>query len=164
MQFSAVDIIIALCFIPAIIAGISKGLVRQVAGIAALILGVYCAYKFSGLVATKIAPWIDAKESVVSLLSFAITFAGVLFLVIMAGRAAEGIIKVTMLSWVNKLLGVLFALLKTAFILSVIIYFVNYFNESWKFIPQDFFNNSRLYPIVAGIAPKIFPYLKNLTL
>ena len=160
MQFNPVDIILLLCFVPAIIVGVMKGFVRQLAGVAALILGIYCSYKFSGYVSTKIAPWIDANQSVVNIIAFIVTFLAVLIVVILIGRAAEGIVKISMLGWLDKLLGVIFAIIKTAFIISMLIFLVDTLNGMWHMFPKEKFADSEVYNLLRALAPKVFPYLK----
>jgi membrane protein required for colicin V production len=78
------------------------------------------------------------------------------------GRAAEGIIKITLLTWVDRLLGVIFAILKTAFILSLIFYLLNSINGLWDFLPKEKFADSHIYHFVSRIAPAVFPYIRNL--
>lgn len=162
MHLNVIDIIILALFIPAIWSGISKGLVRQVAGLAALILGVWGAYHFSDFAADKLKPLLDVDPSTLSLISFIVVFIIILVGVILVGRAAEGIIKITLLTWVDKLLGVFFSILKTAFILSLIFYLLNSINAIWDFLPKEKFADSEVYKIISRIAPAVFPYIRNL--
>ena len=46
------DIILLLCFIPAIISGLARGFVKQVADLVTLVLAAWAAYYFSRGVAT----------------------------------------------------------------------------------------------------------------
>lgn len=162
MHLNIIDIIILALFIPAIWVGISKGLVRQIAGLAALILGVWGAYYFSDFVANKLKPFLDVDQSTLSLISFIGVFLIILIAVILIGRAAEGIIKITLLTWIDRLLGIFFSILKTAFILSLIIYLLNSINEIWDFLPKEKLSNSEVYKFISRIAPSVFPYIKNL--
>ncbi len=162
MHFTAIDIIILALFVPAIWIGLSKGFVRQIAGLLALILGIWGAWHFSDLAAGWLKPYVSAEHSVLQVTSFIVVFLVILFAVWLIGRAAEGIVKITMLSWVDKLLGLFFAILKTAFILSLIIYLLNSVNHIAEFLPKDIFAGSPVYTFISHLAPAIFPYLKNL--
>src|SRR5574344_756988 len=120
MSLNTADLIILICLIPAIFAGFMKGFVRQAAPVAALILGVWAGYHFSDFVSTKLANWINVEQNILNIISFAIIFIGVLILVNLAGRAIEGLVKLVLLGWLDKLAGIIFALIKYAFIFSIL--------------------------------------------
>ena len=73
-----------------------------------------------------------------------------------------GAFKLALLGWLDKLLGVVFAIIKYAFIISVIIYLLNSLDNLFEFLPKETLEKSRLYAFVSKVAPAIFPYLKNL--
>jgi membrane protein required for colicin V production len=72
----------------------------------------------------------------------------------------EGVFKLAFLGIVNSLLGVVFGVLKTALILSVILVLLGSISHRIKVIPDDFGSNSLFYGPVKRLAPSIFPYLK----
>jgi membrane protein required for colicin V production len=160
----AVDVFFLICFIPAVIGGLMNGLVRQVASLVALILGIWAGWHFSSLVAQGIQVFIKNNDSLVNIISFAIVFIIVLILVNMIGRGLSKIVQLALLGWLDKLLGVIFGIVKYAFVLSVLIYFINSLNDLYSFIPDDLFSGSRLFPILEKIAPSVFPYLEKLSL
>ncbi len=160
----AVDIFFLICFIPAVIGGLMNGLVRQVASLVALILGIWAGWHFSSLVAQGIQMFIKDNDSLVNIISFAIVFIVVLILVNMIGRGLSKIVQLALLGWLDKLLGVIFGIVKYAFVLSVLIYFINSLNDIYSFIPDDLFSGSRLFPILEKIAPSVFPYLEKISL
>ena len=162
MSLNTADLIILICLIPAIFAGFMKGFVRQAAAVAALILGVWAGYHFSDFVSTKLANWINVEQNILNIISFAIIFIGVLILVNLAGRAIEGLVKLVLLGWLDKLAGIIFALIKYAFIFSILIYLIESLDELFKFLPRETLQNSVLYWYLSKIAPVVFPYLKNL--
>lgn len=162
MHLTVTDVILLALFIPAIWTGFNKGLVRQVAGIAALFLGVWGAWYFSGFAADKIAPYIEADKQVLNVIAFILVFILILISVNLIGKAAEGIVKISMMGWLNKLLGIIFAILKTAFILSILIYLLNELDSLWHFLPKEKFADSEVYSFISRIAPALFPYIKSL--
>lgn len=156
-----IDLIILLCFLPAIYYGIKDGFIRQLAGIAALILGAWLAWKFSGLLSGWISNWLEAGETVIKIISFSVIFIVVIILVNLVGKLIEKILKITMLSWANKLLGVIFSLLKTAIIISVIILILEGINNFVEFIPEETVVESKLYEPLSRLTSIIFPYLQE---
>ncbi|MDD2490867.1 MAG: CvpA family protein [Bacteroidales bacterium] len=162
MSLNTVDVIILICLIPALFAGFMKGFVRQAAAVMALILGIWAGYHFSDFVSSKLINWINVEQNLLNIISFAIIFIGVLLLVNLAGKAVESLVKLVLLGWLDKLMGIIFALIKYAFILSVLVYLLESLDELFQFLPKETIDDSLLYGYLSKIAPAIFPYLKNL--
>lgn len=161
-SLTVLDLILLALFIPAIIGGISKGFIRQVAGLIALILGIWAGYHFSFLVSDRLKIWFELSTSLINILSFAIIFIGVLLIVSLIGRLASQIVKLVLLGWVDKILGIVFAVIKAAFIISIAIYLLNSLDSFWNFLPEKNLADSVVYKFLEQIAPKIFPYIKKL--
>ncbi|MDR2585824.1 MAG: CvpA family protein [Prevotellaceae bacterium] len=157
-----IDIIIIALLVVAAIFGVWKGFVRQLFGLVALLLGIYCALHFSGYAATFISQWIDKNETAVTIISFAITFVVVLLGVVFVGKLADRIIKIVALGLFNRLFGILFSVAKMAFILSICIWLLLAFDHLWPFFPHQDSHQSLLFAPVSKLAPSIFPYLKAL--
>lgn len=161
-SFSLADLMLLILFVPAIIGGIRKGFIRQVAGLLALILGIWAGYHFSYYLSGKLNIWLDTISSFVNILSFALIFLAVLLIVSLIGQFVSGIFKVVLLGWLDKLLGIIFSIIKVAFILSIVIYILNSLDSLWSFLPKEYLAQSYIYPIIEKIAPIVFPYLKAL--
>lgn len=52
-----VDIVLILCFIPAVISGLRKGFITQIAGIIIIIAGIWLSFEFSETVSAWISGW-----------------------------------------------------------------------------------------------------------
>ena len=78
------------------------------------------------------------------------------------GKALDGIIKLIMLGWLNKLLGVAFSLAKCILGLGLLTLVFNSLNTSFELIKPEVLNDSTLYPIIKDIADNVFPYIKSL--
>jgi len=157
-----IDIIIIALLAFAAIVGVWKGFIRQLFGLVALFLGIWCACHFSNYAAFYISQWIDKNETAVTIISFAVTFIVVLFGVVLVGRLAEQLIKVVMLGFFNRLMGILFSVVKMALILSVSIWLLQALDQLWPFIPHHDCEKSMLFTPVAKLATALFPYLKEL--
>jgi len=105
---------------------------------------------------------INVEQIILYIISFTIIFIGVLILVNLAGRAIEGLVKLVLLGWLDKLAGIIFALIKYAFIFSILIYLIESLDELFKFLPRETLQNSVLYGYLSKIAPVVITYLKNL--
>jgi membrane protein required for colicin V production len=152
------DIIILLILITAFIFGLIKGIIRQVFGLLALFLGVYCAFKFSHWAGGYIAEWFHTSETLTQGLAFALTFAAVVVVVMLVGRFAERLISLAALGFANKILGGIFGLFKFACILCVLLYIAEHFDAQLHFIPENI-KQSFSFQFFDVIIKMAFPYL-----
>ena len=157
-----IDFILITLLIIAALFGVWKGFVRQLFGLIALFLGLFCAFHFSDYVASYISRWIDANETAVAIISFAITFILVLWGVAFIGKMAETLTKMVALGLINRLVGLLFSIAKMAFILSVCIGLMQALDQIWPFFPHQDAAKSTLFVPISKLAPAVFPYLKDL--
>lgn len=157
-----IDIIIVCCCVPAVIHGLSKGFVSQAFSLVALILGVWLSFKFSNAVGEWLVTYIDLPSTVIHVIAFALIMLVVMLITHLAGKAVEGVLKVVMLGWLNKLLGIVFALLKAVLIIGLVIILFEAINNTFPIVPSKTMEESIFYGTVKDLANLIFPYLKEL--
>ena len=157
------DIIIIICFIPALINGFRKGLVAQIVSIFSIVLGVWLSFKFSTVLSSWIGGLIpSATTALLNITSFTLIFIAVIFILFAIGKLIEASIRIIMLEWLNKLLGVLFSLIKCSLFIGLAIILFNSLNESFNIVKESRLSESILYPHFKHIAYTVFPYLRNL--
>ncbi len=78
------------------------------------------------------------------------------------GKLVEKIIKITLLGWLNRLLGIVATLFLFALLLSVIVFLVDSANNIVEFIPKEKLAESRFYPMLLDLSQKVFPFVKEL--
>ena len=154
------DIVFIILFLWSAYKGFTKGFIIQLASLAALILGVWGSIKFSGYTAGLLQDKVDVSSQLIETLALAITFIVIVVAVFFLGKILDKIISVT-LGIFNRLAGVLFALLKTAFIISVLLLVFNTINDKINIVSEEKTEQSLLYKPLSGFAPLIFPYLKR---
>ena len=159
---SIVDIILLICFVPALINGIRKGFISQVISIISLIAGVWVSYEFASVVGEWIGQHIEASENVLKIIAFAVIMIGVFFLLGLLGKLLEGIISFVMLGWINKLLGAAFALLKAGLIVGLVIMLFSSLNNNLHLVSEEVLAQSSLYTPLKDMAYTVFPYLKSM--
>ena len=157
-----IDIITVCCCVPAVIHGLSKGFVSQAFSLVALILGVWLSFKFSNAVGEWLVTYIDLPSTVIHVIAFALIMLVVMLITHLAGKAVEGVLKVVMLGWLNKLLGIVFALLKAVLIIGLVIILFEAINNTFPIVPSKTMEESIFYGPVKDLANLIFPYLKEL--
>jgi membrane protein required for colicin V production len=159
-----IDIVILIIVLATAVWGGFKGFVAQITGILALIVGVWCAFKLSGYFAPDIKDLFSLTIAITSIkvILFIIILIIAIFLGKILGDGVEGLIKITMMDWLNRLLGIVFAALQVIMVLSILVYLLDNVNDSWNIFSRDTLNKSRSYIFLHNFAIKVFPYLKGL--
>lgn len=156
---NTVDLVFAILLLWAAYRGFTKGFIVQLATLAALLLGILGAVMFSDFTSGLIIKKFEVSGQYLPILSFAVTFIVIVIAVHLLAKMLNKLIDAIALGIVNRLLGVLFSILKTAFIVSIILVLINKADNKFNFIPDDTKENSILYKPLSNFAPMIFPYL-----
>lgn len=159
---SIIDIILLICFVPAIINGVKKGFISQVISIVSIIAGVWVSFEFASIFAEWIGKYIQASENILNIVAFALIMVGVFVVLGLVARFIEGIVKFVMLEWLNKLLGVVFSLLKAGLIIGLLIMVFSSLNNNLQLVDEQVLAESTLYTPLKNMAYTVFPYLKSL--
>lgn len=157
------DYILLVCFIPAVIEGLWKGLIRQVFGIVAIVAGVIVASHFT----PELAKWLtlqfeNPEAKFVNILSFALLLIGTVLTLNIVGNLVTKLFQAASLGMLNRLLGMLFGLIKTALIMALLVYIFDGLNGKWNFVEGATLDASPVYTWLRGLSLKVFPFLKNL--
>jgi len=153
------DMFIAVLLIWAVFRGFTRGFIMQLTILAALALGVYAALKFSDFTAAQLEGRLDVNSETLFLVAVAITFILVFFAVNLTGRMIEKVVESVDLSFLNRLMGVILSLAKTAIILGVLLSYLNRLDQKFSFLPANTREHSIFYKPLTGITKKIFPSL-----
>jgi membrane protein required for colicin V production len=111
-----VFIIIILVFIGI---GIKRGLIGEVVRLSAMIVGVFVAFMYYNDLA-KLFPKISIPLFVISALSFIIIYIGCALGVIAIGWGVKKLVHLTLLGWMDRLLGSIIGALKALLIVWVV--------------------------------------------
>jgi membrane protein required for colicin V production len=155
------DIILIILLGLAALRGLKKGLILELATLVALVLGVLAGFYLSDFVSGLLEKGFDYHGKYINIISFIIIFIVVIVLVRLLARVIEKAVKAIALGFLNKLGGAIFSVLKTAFILSVLIYFMDRFDENKRIIKPEARSNSLLFSLVQKLAPAFIPKMKE---
>ncbi|MBN2214174.1 MAG: CvpA family protein [Bacteroidales bacterium] len=158
---SWIDIILIIILLWSAYKGFTKGFIITIASLAALILGIFGAIKLSGYTAEILYDKMEINPDNLNLIAFAITFILIVIATHIVARLTDKLVKAVALGFANRIAGVLFNLLKTALIISVILVILERIDEKIPFIPRSETNKSVLYKPLHSFAPFIFPYLRS---
>lgn len=153
------DAAIIIILILSLVMGFINGLVKEVASLAALILGIWGAIRFSTFTAAKLYDYFDMTGRYVGIIAFIITFALIVVIIHFIGILADKIVTAAALGFVNRILGIFFGLLKSILIMSVFFAVLNAIDAKRPFLPKRTIEESRFYAPISDIAPAIFPII-----
>jgi len=156
------DVILLVCFIPAIIRGISQGLIKQIVSLLSILVGAWCAFQFSSMLTEWLQQYINADQQILGIIAFVIIVIAVIIGLNLLGNLLTKTMEIASLGWANKLLGVLFAILKTAMILGLLIMVFEGLNDKFALVEKESLESCTVYSALESFASFIFPFLKNL--
>ena len=160
MEFSYLDIFLAIPLIWGIVRGLMDGFIRSLSVFIGLFLGIFLAQTYAADLSPVLADWFTLSKNHCLSLSYVIIFIGVMILVAIISRILDKFIHLILLGWLNKLLGAIFGLLKWAIILSFFIMVIEYANNMFEFLSPEKKAESILYEPVKKVVPTIMPYVK----
>jgi len=154
---NTVDIILGIFLLYGLVRGFFRGFLTELASLVGLVAGIYGAIHFSYYAGEFLSQHVDWDIEIINLASLAITFLIIIFVVSLVGKMLTKVADFAALGIVNKLLGAIFGLMKSAFVASVIIMFFMTSNKTLEFVETETLEESVLYEPVAVIAPIILP-------
>jgi len=156
-----IDIILLLCFIPAIVTGISKGFVKQAVEFVAIVLGIWAALHFSSTISAWLAQYIHADKVILNIISFLVVVVAITLLLNLVGSLLSKMMNVISLGWLNAVLGIVFGILKTALVLGLLIMLFEWLNSSINLVETKALGESQVYTAIRDFTNKMFPYIKS---
>ena len=157
---ATLDIILLICFLPGIIRGISKGFLEQALSLAGIVVSVWAAFKFSALVCTWLKPYLSLSETTLSVVAFALILIAVCLAVLVVARLLTKVLEMSMLGWLDKILGLAFALVINALLLGVFLILFDTLNLKFGFVKPEVLDASIVYTTLRDLCYLVFPYLK----
>ena len=154
-----IDLVLGILLLLAAFRGFSNGFVAELASLLALILGIWGAIHFSHLMAGFIVDTFDYQPKHLGLIAFLITFLIIVVIIYLIGKAVETLLYAIALGFLNKLAGILFGIIKSAIILSVLLLIFDEFDEDAHILPQDQKAESHMYEPIKDLVPTILPFL-----
>jgi membrane protein required for colicin V production len=153
------DAIIVVILILSLVMGFINGLVKEVASLAALILGIWGAIRFSTFTADKLYDYFDMTGRYVGIIAFLITFGIIVVIIHFIGILADKVVNAASLGFINRILGIAFGLIKSMLIMSVFFVILNAIDVRKPFLPRKTIEESKFYNPISDIAPAIFPII-----
>ena len=151
------DILLAIPLFFFIFTGWKKGLVREIATLAGVLLGIWASVHLSQQVAPMLG--LDGESAV--LIAFIVTFLVALILTYLLGRCIEGLMKAAKLSFINRLAGALLGAAEALCILAVLLNFLVMIDGKEMILKPAVKEKSILYHPVYSTGNRLTTHLKD---
>jgi membrane protein required for colicin V production len=152
------DLFVIVAFIFALIRGLQKGFVIELASLIGLILGIVGAIYLSGTTAEWLSEFIKSKY--ISIIAFLLIMVGIIILVFLLAKMVDNMVKALALGWLNRIMGAFFAIVKSAFGISLLIFVLEFSGYGLKIIPPQTRDSSYAFAPLEWLAPATFDLLQ----
>jgi len=160
VSMNYIDIVLGIILILAAIQGFRKGFIVELASLAALVLGIWGAIKFSDWTAGFISRTFNFHSEFLTTIAFLVTFIGIVILIHILGKVLDNTVKAIALGFLNRLAGIIFGALKVAVILSILLMLFDPIDENVHILPPSQKTTSKIYAPMKRLVPTIFPFIK----
>ena len=159
---NALDIILLILLVPSAVRGLVKGFLTQAFELIALVLGAWAAYRFSWAATDWAEGYIQASPALLHVLLFVLILVVVFYLLNFLGTALRKIVRIVLPGMADKLLGLLFGLLKAGLGVGLLVILFHTLNARFGFVSADVLEGSVLYGPLKDLTYSVFPYFKEL--
>lgn len=154
---SAIDIVLGLILVIGLIKGLRKGFIIELTSLISLIAGIYGAIHFSYFTVDFIDDYMSWNPDYINLIAFILTFIIIVVGISILGKLITKTAELIQLGMLNKLLGAIFGVLKTGFVLGIILLFFSAFNTNEEIIEHEKVEASVIYPSLEKFGESILP-------
>lgn len=155
------DIIVALILLASFVKGMQKGLVMELAGLAAVIIGAIFAGKLSILLLPFLVNTINISVNAAGVISYILAFILIAFAVNFAGKMIHGLFEVMHISFLNRILGAVVGVGIAMVLLSILLNLAVIVDPEEEVITEKIKNETFFYRRVQIVVPTIVPYLNR---
>lgn len=151
------DLVVIVAGVLAFIRGVRRGLIGELAGLVALVVGVYGAARFSPVTEEVLSPYLAGYPT--RLIAFAVTLVVIVAAVHVVSAVATRLAKAMSLSVPNRILGGLFCAAKVLLVFSCFIGLANRFAPHGSLLTDEEKDGLVSYRFVEALAEYAFPYI-----
>ena len=112
---SLLDLIVLLFIAASVVGGFVAGFARSGIGFLATVFGVLCGFWFYGIPAAAVYKYVHSATAS-NLIGFFVVFFGLIFVGALVGKLLSKLFKWTGLSWLDRLMGAMFGLVRGALV------------------------------------------------
>ncbi|QZE14163.1 CvpA family protein [Halosquirtibacter laminarini] len=157
-----IDAILGVFLVYGTYQGYKKGFIVEIATFLALFVGIFGSASLSELTEGVLVDQLNWHSEFVGLISFVVTFVLLVLGVHLLAKLLTKLADVVILGSVNYIAGAVFALIKVAFILSLLMVVVEKFKPIDDMVDNQTKKSSKLYKPIKMFAPSVLPMLEDI--
>jgi membrane protein required for colicin V production len=146
-----IDTVALVLLIISVFKGFTKGFIVALFSFLAFIIGLAAALKLSTLAASYIGNAVNISQRWLPVIAFLVVFLIVALAIRLGAKMLEGVVKLAMLGWLNRLGGIILYILIYFFIFSILLFYA----QQLHLLKPETIEASVSYPWIQPIAPKI---------
>ena len=116
-----IDIVLAALLVFGFYKGCKNGLFVELASLISFVIGIYIAIKFSYVVSAFIGKHVSWSPKTIQITAFVITLLLVIVIIHLLAKLLTGVASFAFLGWANTLVGGIFAVIKTALLIGIVL-------------------------------------------
>lgn len=145
------DIILLVPMVFGAVMGFRKGLLLEIVGILAFVLGIIGGFKLMELGMSYLDDYFEDFDHLLPFISFLVIFLAILLLVNLLGKAVKKVMDLTLLGGVDRFAGAVVGIAKWAIGMSLILWLTHHFGIELPGQDEDLI----LYPYLTDLAPNL---------
>jgi membrane protein required for colicin V production len=146
-----IDTVALVLLIISVFKGFTKGFIVALFSFLVFIIGLAAALKLSTLAASYIGNAVNISQRWLPVIAFLVVFLIVALAIRLGAKMLEGVVKLAMLGWLNRLGGIILYILIYFFIFSILLFYA----QQLHLLKPETIEASVSYPWIQPIAPKI---------
>lgn len=161
---NVLDLVIFVPIIIGFVFGLFKGLVRELTSLAAIVLGIMGARILEPKMSMLLMSVLDMQLNVARPVSYLVLFILIAVLLLLVANMVDKLFSAIALGWLNKLHGGVFAAVKWALIVSVLLNVLNVFDSRFSFFKEETKKESIAYEPILKLGPILWQEAQDLFL
>lgn len=158
---NVIDIILGILLLLGFIRGFQKGFIIELAGIVALLAGIFGGLEYGYIAETYLNKWTDWSSSNIEIASFFMVFLGIVVLVSILAKILTTIVHSIALGLINRIFGALFGVIKTGLFIFILLLIFDYINGEGRLISQTKLENSVVVGTIRELSSTLLPSLEE---
>ena len=163
IDLNIIDWIIIVIISVGMVLGFIKGVIKQAAGMVGLIVGLLVARALFAQLGERLAIELNTSVTVAQVIAFFLIWILVPLLLLVLATMLTKALEVIHLGMLNRTLGGLLGAVKFAFLISLVISFIEYIDRKDELIDRTVKQSSLLYYPVRELSDLFIPTIKNVT-
>lgn len=145
--------------------GLFRGFVIELTSLLGLILGYLIAITYMNVLSTFLLMYFPAiPQAAANIVSFAIIFIITNIVLRFIASVVTRSLRFALLGWLNRLLGGIAGLIKSIFLLTIVVFLISFIPFSETYLEKAGLDGSFIFPLLKSLGPKLYKQILNLGL